>query len=83
MAHLLSLELVNITYIAIYEFRDALERELWRDMHPERLDCYVGAMAEWIKYGRVVLHEYFEGRDEDDCTWKVPLYKDKAQSEDR
>ncbi|OJJ88077.1 uncharacterized protein ASPGLDRAFT_32533 [Aspergillus glaucus CBS 516.65] len=49
LARLLGHELVNITYIAIWEFRDALEREPWRDMHPERLDCYVGAIAEWIK----------------------------------
>ena len=44
-------------------------------MHPERLDCYVGAMAEWIKYGGCVIYEYFEGRDEDDDSWKRPLYR--------
>ena len=51
MVRVLGHELVNITNIAIYEFRDALEREPWRDMHPERPNCYAGAMAGWIKYG--------------------------------
>lgn len=59
---------MNITNIAIYEFRDALEREPWRDMHPERPNCYAGAMAGWIKYGGGVIYKYFEGRDEGDCT---------------
>lgn len=31
------------------------------EMHPERLNCYVGAMAEWSKYGEGVIHEYFSG----------------------
>lgn len=62
MAPLLGHGLVDITYLSIYEFRDALEdnHNSWKSIYPGRLDCYLGAMAEWIAHGVDVIYRYLE-----------------------